>query len=222
VTLRDLAENQRTPLSKVHWWIWRGFLYELLNGLNRDALEQRLQDKEMLLWQRDMRTQRHVLISEDLRAERWPFLFLSINNVRKKYVFVTRVVVIKLHCSATVQRCIHNPSVLSEQIQLWPRGIHKPSAPHWSRRWSSSMKSGSRAIRGEFCVPRKVTYDPREMTQRIDYAQSSSTDRNRKPSLTNSTFHWVNPWLIANNSCSQNHSTLTLFLILLSQTFKYL
>lgn len=27
---------------------------------------------------------------------------------------------IKSHCSATVQRCIHNPSVLSERIQLWP------------------------------------------------------------------------------------------------------
>lgn len=31
-------------------------------------------------------------------------------------------IAIKSHCSATAQRCIHNPSVLSERIQLWPRG----------------------------------------------------------------------------------------------------
>lgn len=54
---------------------------------------------------------------------------------------------IKSHCSATVQRCIHNPSVVSERIQLWPRAavsrVFCPSARHWSRRDDLSRRPWS-------------------------------------------------------------------------------
>lgn len=188
-------------------------LYELLDGLNRDALEQCFRDKETLLWQRDTR---HVLISEDLHAEGLarssrPFSLPMCERIK---VLVVQAVAIKLHCSATVQRCIHNPSVLSGQIQLWPRGaISASSVPRraidhgddllaihevWescdSRRALRSTKK-SRTTRAKW----------RLETQRIDHARSRrrTTDGNRKPSPANGTLHWVNPCLmVANDSYS--------------------
>lgn len=139
--------------------------------------------------------QRHVQILEE------PFhSYMYINKLRacvEVYYSWRRPSLLSPHCSATVQRCIHNPSVLSERIQLWLRGVHK-SASSVSRRAidhgddiPASVKSGSRArhsgrraFRTDFVSREKVTYDPREMTtrsiRRIDDARIMMQSHDRR------------------------------------------
>lgn len=186
-------------LVRTSWWI------------ESDALEQRFRDKETLLWQRDTN---HILIS-DLHAEGLARSLCPFSLPMWTYKSTRGVAVaIKLHCSATVQRCIHNPSVLSGQIQLWPRGaisassvlrraidhgddllaIHEVWESCDSRRALRSTKK-SRTTRAKW----------RLETQRIDHARSRrrTTDGNRKPLPANGTLHWVNPCLmVANDSYS--------------------